>query len=125
MADKLGIKKIFISGLALFAIVYFLFGFTSSGIFVFVSFFLYGIYAAATEGISKAWITNLSHGTNTATAIGFYTSCQSICSLLASALAGLLWSAFNSSVAFFATSFITIIVIVFFISSFKKPLKSV
>jgi MFS family permease len=125
MADKLGIKKIFISGLALFAIVYFLFGFTSSGVFVFVSFFLYGIYAAATEGISKAWITNLSHRANTATAIGFYTSCQSICSLLASALAGLLWSAFNSSVAFFATSSVTIIVIVFFIRSFKNPLKSV
>jgi hypothetical protein len=35
-------------------------------------------------------------------------------------LAGLLWSSFNSSVAFFATSFITCAVIVFFLLAFKK-----
>jgi MFS family permease len=125
LADKWGIKKVFIAGLFLFALVYFLFGFTSSGVLVFIAFFLYGIYAAATEGISKAWITNLTPNTNTATAIGFYTSCQSVCSLLASALAGLLWSSFNSSVAFFTTSFVTLFIILFFMLSFKKPLESI
>ena len=125
LADKWGIKKVFIAGLFLFALVYFLFGFTSSGVLVFIAFFLYGIYAAATEGISKAWITNLTPKTNTATAIGFYTSCQSVCSLLASALAGLLWSSFNSSVAFFTTSFVTLFIILFFMLSFKKPVESI
>ena len=125
LADKLGIKKIFTSGLLLFAIVYFLFGITTSGILVFVAFFLYGVYAAATEGISKAWITNLTHNKNTATAIGFYTSCQSICSLLASALAGLLWSSFNSGVAFLTTSFITFLIMLFFIFAFKKTVVSI
>ena len=125
LADKLGIKKIFTSGLLLFAIVYFLFGITTSSVFVFVAFFLYGIYAAATEGISKAWITNLTHNKNTATAIGFYTSCQSICSLLASALAGLLWSSFNSGVAFLTTSFITFFIMLFFILAFKKTVVSI
>ena len=121
LADRLGIAKVFISGLFLFAIVYFLFGITTSTVLVFVGFFLYGIYAAATEGISKAWITNLTRNVNTATAIGFYTSCQSICSLLASALAGLLWSSFNSSVAFFATSITTVFIILFFLLAFRKP----
>ena len=125
LADKLGIKRVFISGLFLFALVYFLFGFTTSGVLVFIAFFLYGIYAAATEGISKAWITNLTPNSNTATAIGFYTSCQSVCSLLASALAGLLWSSFNSGVAFFTTSFVTLFIILFFMLSFKKPVESI
>ena len=120
LADKWGIKNIFITGLLLFALVYFLFGLSTSAVLLFVSFFLYGIYAAATEGISKAWITNLSSKSNTATAIGFYTSCQSICSLFASAIAGLLWSSFNSTVAFFTTSFITLFVIFFFILAFKR-----
>ena len=48
---------------------------------IFILFFIYGIYAAATEGITKAWITNMAHDTNTATAIGFYTSCESVCSI--------------------------------------------
>jgi MFS family permease len=120
LADKIGIKRIFIFGLLLFALVYILFGLISSAAFVFIGFFLYGIYGAATEGISKAWITNLTQNKNTGTAIGFYTSCQSICTLIASILAGLLWSSFNSSVAFFATSFITCAVIVFFLLAFKK-----
>ena len=39
LADKLGIKRVFISGLFLFALVYFLFGFTTSGVLVFIAFF--------------------------------------------------------------------------------------
>ena len=55
----------------LFAIVYAGFAFQPSTIVIFVLFFIYGIYAAATEGVAKAWITNIAHNTNTATAIGF------------------------------------------------------
>jgi MFS family permease len=124
IADKIGIKTVFLSGLLLFVIVYLLFGMSGSTILILLAFFLYGIYAAATEGISKAWITNLTHNQNTATAVGFYTSCQSICSLLASAIAGLLWSTFNSSVAFFTTSVITLLVIMFFMLAFKGQLKT-
>jgi MFS family permease len=125
LADKMGIKNVFIFGLTLFALVYFLFGVSTSAAFIFIAFFLYGIYAAATEGISKAWITNLSHNHNTATAIGFYTSCQSICSFLASVIAGLLWSSFSNSIAFFTTSIITLLIIFFFITSFKKQIQTI
>jgi hypothetical protein len=38
-------------------------------------FALYGIYAAASEGISKAWISNISKE-KTATAIGNYSAFQ-------------------------------------------------
>lgn len=114
LADRFGLKKVFIIGLVLFALVYFIFGFTNSVSWIFAGFFLYGIYAAATEGIAKAWIAKIAGDNNVGTAIGFYTSCQSICGFLASAIAGLLWSAFNSSVTFFATSVATVTVIIFF-----------
>ncbi|HET7898201.1 MAG TPA: MFS transporter, partial [Flavisolibacter sp.] len=76
LADKIGIKKVFLSGLLVFAVVYLLFALAPSTAIIYTAFVLYGIYAAATEGITKAWITNLAHGENTATAIGFYTSCE-------------------------------------------------
>ena len=58
LADKIGLKKVFIFGLSLFAIVYFGMA-TNTNLYVFFGlFFLYGVYAAATEGISKAWISN-------------------------------------------------------------------
>jgi MFS family permease len=58
---------------------------------IFGLFFLYGIYAAATEGITKAWISNLANSNQKATAIGFYTSLESIGALFASSIAGLIW----------------------------------
>jgi MFS family permease len=79
LADKFGVKTIFCFGLILFAFVYLLFAFSSSTTSVFIGFFIYGIYAAATEGIAKAWITNLSHEINTGTALGFST--RGSCSL--------------------------------------------
>lgn len=119
LADKIGIKKVFVSGLALFSIVYFLFGLTQSTVIIFSAFVLYGIYAAATEGIAKAWITNLSHGKDTATAIGFYTSCESICTLLASIITGWLWGAFSASVAFYTIAIVAIAVLCYFIFLYR------
>jgi MFS family permease len=119
IADKIGIKKVFFGGLVLFALVYFLFGMTNSVAVIFSAFFIYGIYAAATEGITKAWITNMAHTSNTATAIGFYTSCESICTLLASIIAGAIWDGLGSSITFFTTSAAAICVIIYFVFYLK------
>jgi MFS family permease len=120
LADKIGIRKVFLGGLVLFAAVYFLFGLTDSTTVIFSAFVLYGIYAAATEGITKAWISNISHGQNTATAIGFYTSCESICTLLASIITGWLWEDFNSSIAFYATAVAAVGVFFYFLFAYKQ-----
>ncbi len=92
LADKAGLKKIFLAGLLLFATVYFGMAFTQSEWVLYMLFFAYGIYAAATEGISKAWISNIADKKDVATAIGAYSGFQSIGALLASSLAGLIWS---------------------------------
>jgi len=75
----------------LFSGVYLCFGFATAIPGFLLLFFFYGIYAASTEGISKALISNLADRKDTATAIGFYTSFASVFSLLASSLAGVLW----------------------------------
>jgi MFS family permease len=79
LADSVGVKAIFIIGLALFAIVYFGMAVNTNLYLFFVLFFIYGIYAAATEGISKAWISNITDKKDTATAIGTFSGFQSIC----------------------------------------------
>lgn len=120
LADKIGLKRVFLGGLGMFAIVYFGFAITES-IYVFLGlFFVYGIYAAATEGISKAWITNVVNENDTATAVGTFSAFQSICTMIASALAGLLWYNFGAAATFLATGFITAIVIVYFLLIFKE-----
>lgn len=119
LADKLSYKKIILLGFALFAIVYGGFAFHPSISIIFFLFFIYGIYAAATEGIIKAWITNLAHRENTATAIGFYTSCESIGALLASIIAGSLWTTWGSTSTFITTAIISIIVFIYFLLKIK------
>lgn len=109
LADRVGLKKIFISGLLVFAIVYAGMGFSNSLYGFFALFFLYGIYAAATEGIAKAWISNISDKKDTATAIGTYTAFQSICTLLASTLTGLLWMQLGPGTTFIIIASATVL----------------
>jgi MFS family permease len=114
IADKTSLKKIFIIGLAIFAIVYFGMSFNNNIYIFFALFFLYGIYAAATEGISKAWISNITNKKDTATAIGTYAGFQSICTMIASSFAGIIWYQFGAAAAFITTSLATVIVIIYF-----------
>ncbi len=120
LADKLGLKKIFISGLFVFAIVYAGFAVNNNLIIFFVLFFLYGLYAAATEGISKAWISNIVNKDETATAIGTYSGLQSICALLASSLTGFLWFTFGSITTFTITACVTVLVILYLSNTRSK-----
>lgn len=113
LADKIGLKKIFISGLILFAISYFLIAKSTTIVHFIVVFFIYGIYSAATEGISKAWISNIVSKSDTATAIGLYTSFQSIATMIASSITGLIWYNYGSGIAFFITSISTLIIALF------------
>lgn len=120
LADKLGLKKIFLSGLIIFAFVYAGFAFNNNLVIFFILFFLYGLYAAATEGISKARITNIVDRKETATAIGTYTGFQSICALIASSLTGFLWFTLGSVTTFTITACVTLLVIVY-LSAYHKP----
>jgi MFS family permease len=100
MADKIGMKPTFIFGLILFVIVYTGMAFLQNELMMYSLFFIYGIYAAATDGVSKAWLTNLVPKTETATAIGFYASWNSIMAMVSSSLAGLIWVMISPSATF-------------------------
>jgi MFS family permease len=114
IADKLSLKSVFTSGLVLFAVVYLGMALTANIYIYLVLFFLYGLYAAATEGIAKAWISNITDPKDTATAIGTFSGFQSLAAMIASSLAGLLWFWFGVETAFIATSVVTVLVIIYF-----------
>lgn len=114
VADKIGLKKVFILGLVIFSSVYFGMSVNQNLYVYFLLFFLYGIYAAATEGISKAWISNITDKKDTATAIGTYSGFQSICALIASSFAGYIWFEFGALYTFLITGIVTIVIILYF-----------
>ncbi len=91
LADRIGMRSVFVGGIWVFAGVYAGMALTQQTSVVIALFFFYGIYSAATESVAKAWISNLSAREYTATAIGTYTAFQSLAAIFASSLAGLLW----------------------------------
>lgn len=99
-ADKIGLKTILVSGLLIYCIAYSGMAVTHSQVMYYLIFFAYGIYAASTEGISKALISNLVPKSETATAIGFFAGAQSICILLCNVAAGFIWQQFGAPVVF-------------------------
>lgn len=95
LADRIGLRIVMVAGLLIFAVVYGSMGFVQAAGIVAGVFVLYGLYASAVEGVSKALITNIVTSGETATAIGFYTGFGSLATLLSSTLAGWLWTAFS------------------------------
>ncbi|HRZ42077.1 MAG TPA: MFS transporter [Bacteroidales bacterium] len=121
LADRVGLKTIFVTGLLLFAAVYAGMAMNTNLYLFFGLFFLYGVYAAASEGISKAWISNIASRKDTATAIGTFSGLQSICTMLASSLTGLIWFQFGATTAFMLTAIATLVVAGYFLYTIPKP----
>jgi MFS family permease len=117
LSDKLGLKRMFVFGLIIFAVVYAGMAIQGSVIYYCGIFVLYGLYAAATEGISKAWISKLTRKDKYATAFGFFTSIQSLSLLIASTVAGLIWNYLGANVLFYGSSIMVALIVVYFISN--------
>jgi MFS family permease len=117
--DRIGKKRILVFGFLLFALAYGLFAFVSNFWALMVVFIFYGVYASSTEGISKAIITNISNKEHTGTALGFYTSMASVCTLLASTISGILWTIWSLKVMFVVSAIGAVVVTVYFLVFFR------
>ncbi|MBI4973745.1 MFS transporter [Candidatus Roizmanbacteria bacterium] len=100
LADKIGARKVFAIGLAVFAFVYFAFGFINNPVWIWILFPIYGIYIAFTDGVSKAYISEFITERESGTYFGIYQTGTAICQFLASFIAGVLWTKVGPSIAF-------------------------
>jgi MFS family permease len=104
LADKLGPKYMLWLGIAAFIMVYAGMAIGGSTGFYILLFGIYGVYAAATDGVSKAMLSNLCKKEDSATALGTFASFSSLATMLASALAGLLWYSSSPAMLFGVTA---------------------
>lgn len=120
-ADAWGLKKMFLSGLVIFTLVYAGFSVVHTKTAFWILFACYGLYAAATESLAKAWISNVVKKDETATAIGTYSGFQSVCSFIASSLCGLIWISKGATAAFLFSAAGSLLVILYFLFLVKEP----
>jgi MFS family permease len=116
LSDKIGKERVLIAGYFIYAIVYFGFGATSSVGTIVSLFALYGLYSAATDGIQKAFVSDMVDSNKKGTGLGLYNALLGITLLPASLIAGILYDKVNSSVPFYfgaATAVISAILMFF------------
>ncbi|MGE0090123.1 MAG: MFS transporter [Bacteroidales bacterium] len=128
LADRVGKEKILIFGYIIYAVVYYGFGLTSN-IGIIVSLFaLYGLYSAATDGIQKAFISDIIDKNKKGTGLGIYNALLGVTLLPASIIAGVLYDKVNSSIPFYfgaGTAILSAILMMFFIYFNKRSIKSI
>lgn len=120
ISDKIGPKKVLFSGFLLFSIIYLFFGLTNNSLILWFLFPFYGIYMALTEGVGKAYISNLVPQEKTGTAFGVYQTTIGLCTFFASLIAGLLWTYIGVSAPFIFGSVMAIISAFLFVVLEKK-----
>lgn len=116
LSDKIDRKWVIVGGFGVFALVYFGFGLYINRATVWVLFAVYGFYMAMTDGVSKAYISDMTGQESRATAIGLYYCVTGILTLFSSLIAGLLWAYVAKSAPFVygaVTAFISAILCVF------------
>ncbi len=91
LSDRIGKRRVLAVGLVLFAAVYAGFGLASSGAAVWPLMAVYGVYIAATDGVGKALVSDLSPADNRATGQGMFKLATGGASVVASLAAGVLW----------------------------------
>ncbi len=93
LSDKLPRSAVFGLGLVFFAIGYIGLGLTTNHVAAWVLIGVYGLFAACTDGVGKAWASSLAGTGRQATAQGVFQGASGLAILVAGLWAGLLWGA--------------------------------
>ena len=101
VSDKLGRKGVLLCGFAVYALVYAGFGLATRPIEIWFLFGFYGLYAAMTDGVMRAFAADLVGAEVRGTGLGTYQSLTGVALLPASLIAGLLWRVINPAATFF------------------------
>ena len=100
LSDRVGRKRLMVGGFLVFSGVYFALAFISKSSYIWPLFAVYGVYIAATEGVSRALGNDMAHPEKRGTALGLYHTAVGLVTFAASLIAGLLWTYIGPSAPF-------------------------
>jgi MFS family permease len=91
LSDRIGRRRLLISGWLVYAIIYLGFAAISAGWQAWILMTVYGLYAACFEGVAKAFVADLVPPARRGTAYGIFHTAIGLSALPASVIAGILW----------------------------------
>jgi MFS family permease len=104
LSDRLGRKRLIVSGWVLYAAVYAGFAFVTNAYSVWALFLIYGIYFGLVEGAEKALVADLVRPDQRGTAYGLYNLAFGITVFPASLLMGMIWDWKGPTTAFLVSA---------------------
>ena len=100
LSDRIGRKKLLVTGYIVFSTVYLGFAFASSQTTIIFAFILYGFYTAMITGVERAYIAEISPKDLKGTMLGLHSTIVGAALLPASLIAGFLWDGFGAPATF-------------------------
>jgi MFS family permease len=91
LSDRIGRRKLLVTGWLLYAIVYLGFSQVAAGWQAWGLMAVYGVYYGLSEGVAKAFVADLVPPERRGTAYGMYNAAVGLMALPASLIAGILW----------------------------------
>jgi MFS family permease len=101
LSDRIGRKRVILSGFILFAFVYWGFAVSSEKWHIWGLFLLYGVFMGLTEGIQKAYLSTVIPENLKATGYGIFSSFVGLAVLPASIIGGYLWDKYGPHATFY------------------------
>jgi MFS family permease len=124
LSDRLGRKRLIVSGWVLYAAVYAGFAFATHEASLWVLFLIYGIYFGLVEGAEKALVADLVRPEQRGTAYGLYNLAFGITVFPASLLMGMIWDWKGPATAFLASAFVgatAAVLLLIFVRPHQEP----
>jgi MFS family permease len=100
LSDRWGRIPVLVTGYGAFALVYLGWAYANAGWNAWVLFVVYGVYAAATEGVAKAFVTDMVPKEARGTAMGWFNGMVGFSALPANLVGGWLWAVASSTATF-------------------------
>jgi MFS family permease len=100
LSDKIGRRGVIITGWGVYAMAYAGFGLAANELHIWLLFALYGLFYGMTEGVEKAYLSDLVQPEERGSAFGWYNLAVGIGALPASLLFGLIWQESSPQDAF-------------------------
>lgn len=100
LSDTMGRKRILLLSFIIYAITYFGFAKSLNSLLLTVLFLIYGVYYGIFRAVGKSFASDFVNQELRATAIGFYSATIGITTLIASVIAGQLWTNVGQSATF-------------------------
>ncbi|MBI5875587.1 MAG: MFS transporter [Deltaproteobacteria bacterium] len=123
LADKIGMRKMILSGFLFYAGIYAGLAFASNQFHIWGLFILYGLFKGMSEGAQRAYLASISPPERKATAFGIYHTSVGLALLPASIIAGALWDKIGPEATFLYGTATGLLAFVLFVSKRRRNSK--